>query len=51
MVNNEVWLPSYVEVYVAARVLFLKARASVIDRFSNYKKFEVETKLGPVTPN
>jgi hypothetical protein len=51
MVNNEVWLPSYMEIHVAARVLFLKARMSVIDRFSNYKKFEVETKLGPVTPN
>ena len=44
MVHNEVWLPSYGEVDVTARVLlFGGLRTHRISRFSNYKKFNVES--------
>jgi len=50
MVNNEVWLPSYSEVHAAARVVFFKVKENEIDRFSDYKKFSSEVKLGVSTP-
>jgi len=50
MVNNEVWLPSYAEVHASGRVLFIKAKANEIDRYSNYRKFQVETRIGPPLP-
>ena len=50
MVNNEVWLPSYSEVHAAARVVFFKVKANEIDRYSDYKKFSSEVKLGVSTP-
>ncbi len=49
-INGEVWLPSYAEVHAAARVVFIKVRENEIDRYSDYKKFQVETKIGPSTP-
>jgi hypothetical protein len=49
-INDEVWLPSYAEVHAAARVVFIKVRENEIDRYSDYKKFRVETKIGPSTP-
>lgn len=50
LVNNEVWLPSYDEVHAAARLLFLKVKANQIDRYSDYKKFSSEIRLGTSTP-
>ncbi len=50
MVNNEVWLPSYDEVHAAARLAFVKFKANQIDRYSDYKKFSSEVKLGASTP-
>ena len=50
LVNNEVWLPSYTEVHASARVLFLRAKANEIDRYSNYRKFQVETHIGAAVP-
>ncbi len=50
MVNNEVWLPSYSEVHAAARVVFFKVKQNEIDRYSDYKKFSSEVKLGTSTP-
>lgn len=50
LINNEVWLPSYVEVHASARVVFLKGRQDEIDRFSDYKKFSTESKLDSSTP-
>ena len=49
-INEEVWLPSYAEVHAAARVVFVKVRQNEIDRYSDYKKFRVETRIGPSTP-
>jgi len=50
MVNDEVWLPSYSEVHAAARVVFFKVKENEIDRYSDYKKFSSEVKLGVSTP-
>jgi len=42
--NEEVWLPSYVEAHFSARVLlFASALGDYTSRFSDYKKFRVET--------
>jgi hypothetical protein len=49
-INGEVWLPSYAEVHAAARVVFVRVRQNEIDRYSDYKKFRVETKIGPSMP-
>ena len=49
-INGEVWLPSYAEVHATARVVFVKVHQNQIDRYSDYKKFRVETKIGPSTP-
>ena len=49
-INGEVWLPSYAEVHAAARVVFIKVKQNEIDRYSDYKKFRVETKIGSSTP-
>lgn len=48
--NNEVWLPSYAEIHAGGRLLFLKVKANEIDRYTDYKKFGVETKIGPPSP-
>ena len=50
MVNNEVWLPSYDEVHAAARLVFVKVKANQIDRYSDYKKFSSEIRLGTSAP-
>ncbi|MGA8409240.1 MAG: hypothetical protein WB680_18855 [Candidatus Acidiferrales bacterium] len=50
LVNDEVWLPSYDEVHAAARLLFLKVKANQIDRYSDYKKFSSEIRLGTSAP-
>jgi len=42
--NEEVWLPSYVEAHFSARVLlFANAHGDYTSRFSDYKKFRVES--------
>jgi hypothetical protein len=46
-VNDEVWLPTYDEVHLGGRFLFLKVKANQIDRYSDYKKFHAETKFTP----
>jgi hypothetical protein len=44
LVNNEIWLPSYVEVNLSARVfLFAGVNANYVSRYSQYKKFNVES--------
>ena len=42
VINNEVWLPSYVEIHVRARLLFKGLRLDQIIQYSDYKKFRVE---------
>jgi len=40
-----VWLPSYTEIHMGARFLVLKARASEVERYSDYKKFQAESRI------
>jgi hypothetical protein len=43
-INNEVWLPTYVEAHVGVRLLLVKGfRVNVTTRYSDYKRFNVET--------
>jgi hypothetical protein len=42
--NDAVWLPSYVEAHYSARLLlFASAQGDYTSRFSDYKKFHVES--------
>jgi hypothetical protein len=45
--NNEVWLPSDVEAHFSARLLLVSsALGDYTSKFSDYKKFRVETVTG-----
>lgn len=45
-INDEVWLPSYVEIHVTGRALLLvKLKANAIARYTDYKKFHTESKI------
>lgn len=50
-INNEVWLPSYAEAHLSARIVFVNLKQNFIDHYSAYKKFRVGSTLGPVVPN
>ena len=50
-INGEVWLPSYAEVHLSARIVFVSLKQNFVDRYSDYKKFRVGSTLGPVVPN
>ncbi len=42
-INSEVWLPTYMEAHVGARVLLVKGfKINEVIRYSDYKKFNVE---------
>ena len=42
--NNEVWLPTYEEAHVGARVLLVKSiKINEVTRYSDYKRFNVES--------
>src|SRR5208337_4440149 len=43
-INNEVWLPTYVEAHVGVRLLLVKGiKVNVTTKYSDYKRFNVET--------
>ena len=43
-INNEVWLPTYVEAHIGVRLLLLKGlKVNMTTRYSDYKRFNVET--------
>lgn len=43
-INNEVWLPTYVEAHVGLRLLLVKGlKVNVTTKYSDYKRFNVET--------
>jgi hypothetical protein len=51
-VNDEVWLPTYNEAHVGVRVLMVKGfKVNEVTRYSNYKKFNVETLSTIAKPN
>lgn len=41
--NNEVWLPTYEEAHVGARVLFKGFKVNEVTRYSDYRRFSIET--------
>ena len=42
--NNEVWLPTYEEAHIGARVFLVKGfKVNVVTRYSDYKRFNVES--------
>lgn len=46
-INDEVWLPTYAEIHLGGRFLFLKVRANVTDRYTDYKKFQADSTFVP----
>jgi hypothetical protein len=43
-INNEVWLPTYVEAHVGARLLLVKGiKVNISTKYSDYKRFNVQT--------
>lgn len=42
-INNEVWLPTYEEAHVGARVLFKGFKVNEVTRYSDYHRFNIET--------
>lgn len=43
-INNEVWLPTYVEAHLGVRLLMVKGfKVNLTTRYSDYKRFNVET--------
>ncbi len=43
-INNEVWLPTYMEAHIGARVLLVKGfKINEVIRYSDYRRFNVET--------
>jgi hypothetical protein len=45
-INDEVWLPTYVEIHVTGHaLLFLNFRGNEIDRYTDYKKFHSDSKI------
>jgi len=53
-INDEVWLPSYLEAHVNAKLLLVKGLSgNFTERYSNYQKFHVEsvTQTGTVRGN
>jgi hypothetical protein len=51
-INNEVWLPTYFEAHVGVRFLLVKGiKVNVITKYSDYKRFNVETLSTIKKPN
>ncbi len=47
-VNGEVWLPSFLDFSLDARIMLVKSvHERIIDHFSSYRKFRVETTIKP----
>jgi hypothetical protein len=50
-INDEVWLPSYAEVHVSGRIVFVKLKQNFVDHFTDYKKFHSAVSFGATAPN
>lgn len=52
LVNNEVWLPSYLEEHLSGRVLLFKGyREDFVIRYKEYKKFRVDVNVREAVKN
>lgn len=43
--NEEVWMPTYVEIQLDARVFFLQRTLNIVSYYSDYRKFRVDSKI------
>lgn len=50
LVNNELWLPSMAEARIAGRVLFSKLNRRVVTRYSDFKKYKIESQYDSAKP-
>ena len=51
LINNEVWLPSYLEEHLSGRFLVFKSyREDFVIRYRDYKKFRVDTETKTASP-
>jgi len=51
-IDNEVWLPSYGEANISARVmLFAKFNRSMTRSYSDYKKYQIDSRYDLSKPN
>ncbi len=44
-VNNELWMPSYMELHLDAHVFFIPKSMNVVSTYSDYRKFRVNSKV------
>ena len=52
LINNEVWLPSYLEEHLSGRFLLFKSyRRDFVIHYQGYKKYRVEVHSAIVSPN
>jgi hypothetical protein len=50
LVNNQVWLPTYVQAHVNARALFFGVNQNEIDRYTDYRRFHVKSSSATFPP-
>lgn len=44
-VNDEVWMPSYIEVHLNAHEFFIHKSINFVSKYSDYRKFHVDSKI------
>jgi hypothetical protein len=49
-VNDEVWMPSYIEVHLNARLFFVHKPVNVTSAYTDYRKFRVNSKITGAAP-
>jgi len=49
-VNDEVWMPSYIEVHLNARLFFVHKPVNIISTYTDYRKFRVDSKITGAAP-
>jgi len=49
-VNDEVWMPSYIEIHLNARVLFIHKAINDISTYSDFRKFRVNSRISGEAP-
>ena len=50
-INDEVWLPAHAEIAIDGRLALIKrVRAGIDIRYSNYRKFQTDSRIVSTTP-
>lgn len=50
LINNQVWLPTYVQAHVRARAFFFGVNQNQIDRYTDYRRFHVKSSSATFPP-